>query len=174
MATISTGGAMAAAGTPARPSDEVSCKRRCPTRAGCRSRPQMHDMRVFGPGPFQRHLRRGFVRGGEALPGGGESYRLATVEPAFGESCPPIRLTAAGMPYFRGLLAFAPLPGHATARNRQAGTSLISQAAHSRQPVREPAHRTLWTLRPQPQLLHRSCNKAGMRLSLEPKGDHTA
>src|SRR5690242_21191068 len=61
----------------------------------------------------------------------------------------------------------APLLSHATARNRQAGTSLISQAATGRQADREPAHRTLWTLRPQPQLLHRSSNKAGTRAGCE-------
>jgi hypothetical protein len=51
-------------------------------------------------------------------------------------------VTAAGMPYSRDLIALAPLPGHATARTRQADTSLISQTASSRQAVREPAHRT--------------------------------
>src|SRR5215469_1716602 len=73
------------------------------------------------------------------------------------------RCDRGGHALFQGLTGCAPLLSHATARNRQAGTSLISQTASSRQADREPAHRTLWTLRPQPQLLHRSSNKADLR-----------
>src|SRR5262249_32514878 len=70
-------------------------------------------------------------------------------------SLPPLtpphrcRCDRGGHALFQDRMAFAPLLSHATARTRQAGTSLISQAAGGRQADREPAHRTLWTLRPQ-------------------------
>jgi hypothetical protein len=54
----------------------------------------------------------------------------------------------AGTPDSRALTALAPLWSRATARPRQVGTSFVSQAATSRQAVREPAHRDLSTLRP--------------------------
>ena len=45
-------------------------------------------------------------------------------------------------------MAFTPLLSHVTARPRQAGTSLKSQATIGRQADREPARRDLSTLRP--------------------------
>ena len=62
------------------------------------------------------------------------------------------QVTVASMPYFRTCWLRA-LSNQAAARKPTGGMSLISPAALSRQAVREPAHRTLWTLRPQPQYL---------------------